>query len=71
MPSAFETLRQQVLLLSQAERAQLAHDLILSLEEGPEEDPLEVEQAWRKEIERRIAGMDSGKAEGIPSTAFP
>jgi Putative addiction module component len=60
MPSAFETLRQQVLLLSQAERAQLAHDLILSLE-----------QAWRKEIERRIAGMDSGKAEGIPSTAFP
>jgi putative addiction module component (TIGR02574 family) len=49
--------------LSEEERATLAGLLIESLES--EVDPV-VEEAWRKEIERRVAELDSGTAETVP-----
>lgn len=49
--------------LSEKERATLAGLLIESLES--EVDP-DVEEAWRKEIERRVAELDSGTVETVP-----
>ena len=49
--------------LSEEERATLAGLLIESLES--ETDP-DVEEAWRKEVERRLAELDSGAAKTVP-----
>lgn len=49
--------------LSEQERATLAGLLIESLES--EIDP-DVEEAWRIEIERRLAELDSGAVETVP-----
>jgi putative addiction module component (TIGR02574 family) len=49
--------------LSEEERATLAGLLIESLES--EVDP-DVEEAWRLEIERRVAELDSGAVETVP-----
>jgi putative addiction module component (TIGR02574 family) len=66
MPSTYDALAQDALKLSQQERARLAHDLLVSLEET-EEDPAEVERAWREEIERRMADVRAGNVTGIPA----
>ena len=50
-------------VLSEEERATLAGLLIESLES--EVDP-DVEEAWRKEIERRVAELDSGTVTTVP-----
>ena len=50
-------------VLSEKERASLAGLLIESLES--EVDP-DVEEAWREEIERRVAELDSGTATTVP-----
>jgi putative addiction module component (TIGR02574 family) len=44
-------------------RARLAESLIASLDEDAE-----VEEAWRSEVERRVAALDSGEASTRPST---
>ena len=44
------------------ERAQLAHELLLSLEEESALDPEVVERAWAKEVDRRMREIDSGTA---------
>ncbi|HEU4767517.1 MAG TPA: addiction module protein [Pyrinomonadaceae bacterium] len=49
--------------LSESERATLAGMLIESLE--TEVDP-DVEEAWRVEIERRMAELDAGTVETVP-----
>jgi len=49
--------------LSESERATLAGLLIESLES--EFDP-DVEEAWRGEIERRLAELDAGTVETVP-----
>ena len=49
--------------LSENERATLAGLLIESLES--EFDP-DVEEAWRAEIERRLAELDAGTVETVP-----
>jgi len=49
--------------LSEQERATLAGLLIESLES--EIDP-DVEEAWRLEIERRLAELDSGTVKTVP-----
>ncbi|HVI72101.1 MAG TPA: addiction module protein [Pyrinomonadaceae bacterium] len=49
--------------LSDKDRATLAGLLIESLES--ETDP-DVEEAWRVEIERRLAELDSGAVETVP-----
>lgn len=43
-------------------RARLAESLIASLDEDAE-----VEAAWRAEVERRVAAIDSGEANTRPS----
>jgi putative addiction module component (TIGR02574 family) len=53
----------QASTLSEEERATLAGLLIESLES--EVDP-DVEEAWRQEIERRVAELDSGTAQTVP-----
>lgn len=50
-------------ILSEKDRATLAGLLIESLES--EIDP-DVEDAWRVEIERRVAELDAGTAETVP-----
>ena len=49
--------------LTQQERAELAHAVLLSLE--PEE--ADVEEAWSREVARRLARIRSGEAVGIPA----
>lgn len=45
------------------ERAKLAAEIIESLDSQSDED---VDEAWAKEIERRIAEVDSGAVQMIP-----
>ncbi|MDN5751984.1 MAG: addiction module protein [Nitrosospira sp.] len=52
-----DTLEDAALHLPPQQRAELAHKLLLSLEEQNED---EVAQAWRAESQRRAADVDSG-----------
>ena len=52
-------LRADALALNEAERANLAHDLVASLDGPADQD---VADAWDKEIVRRINEVDSGNA---------
>jgi putative addiction module component (TIGR02574 family) len=47
--------------LSPEERAKLAHELIISIDDTMDN---EVETAWDSEIERRVKKIRSGKAKG-------
>ncbi len=51
--------------LSAAERAELAAELLASLDGEPEAD---VEAAWAAEIQRRVESVRSGTAKGNPGT---
>jgi putative addiction module component (TIGR02574 family) len=64
MAVTVEQLTNDALTLSEAERAHLAHNLLLSLGPEPEED---VEAAWEAKIARRVEEIRSGKVEGIPA----
>lgn len=57
--AALEKLRSEALLLSEPERAELAHELVKSLDAPADTDAAE---AWEKEILRRLAEVDSGTA---------
>ncbi|MGH8645998.1 MAG: addiction module protein [Gammaproteobacteria bacterium] len=63
MSSTLAELKEQAARLSEAERAELALSLIESLDGPADED---VEEAWRIEIERRIAQVESGEVQLIP-----
>ena len=56
---ALEKLRSEALNLSEAERAELAHELVASLDGTIDSD---AEEAWDAEIVRRLAEIDSGTA---------
>ncbi len=56
-------LLQKALTLSEEERAELACSLIDSLDSVVEEG---AEDAWEREIARRIADLDSGRAKTVP-----
>ena len=58
-----DELAQKALSLSERDRAQLARQLILSLE-GADVDP-DVDAAWETEIERRFAEVDSGAVKPV------
>lgn len=60
-------LRSEVLLLPEAERAELAHELIKSLDAPADADAAD---AWDKEILRRLAEIDAGTAELIDRDEF-
>ena len=51
------------LALSSQDRAEMAHRLLLSLEE--DEPETGVEQVWADEIERRLGSVDQGKSVSI------
>lgn len=57
-----ETLEQTVLHLPIQQRAELAHKLLLSLEDQSED---EIAEAWRIEALRRSAEIDSGAVKTI------
>jgi len=50
--------------LPSEERAELAHKLIVSLDDDTDKD---VETAWDAEIERRVKEIKGGKAKGRPA----
>jgi putative addiction module component (TIGR02574 family) len=54
---ALDQLRSKALELSESERAELAHDLVASLDGKP--DP-EVADQWDREILRRLQQIDDG-----------
>jgi len=62
-----QRLRSEILALSEAERAELAHDLIQSLD-APRDNG--VENAWEREISRRIGEIDAGQADLVERTEF-
>jgi putative addiction module component (TIGR02574 family) len=57
-----ETLEQAVLHLPMQQRAELAHKLLLSLEDQDED---EIAEAWRVEALRRSAEIDNGSVKTI------
>jgi putative addiction module component (TIGR02574 family) len=63
MPKKLAELKQAAAELSDEEKAELALALIESLD-GPA-DPGH-DEAWKKEIERRIGQIDRGEVEPIP-----
>lgn len=68
MSLPLERVESEALELSARERAALAHRLIVSLDEGPDDDPTEVELAWEAEIQRRLDSWRRGEVEPIPSS---
>ncbi len=63
MSNMLAELKEKAAQLSEAERAELALTLIESLD-GPAETG--VEEAWRVEIERRVAQVERGEVQLIP-----
>jgi putative addiction module component (TIGR02574 family) len=59
-----DELKREMATLTEAERAELALALIESLESWP--DQTDVEEAWRREIERRSDEVDRGEAQLVP-----
>lgn len=64
---ALDELRSQALTLSESDRAQLAHDLLKSLDIPADKD---ASGEWEAEIERRIAQIDSGSATFLDRDTF-
>jgi putative addiction module component (TIGR02574 family) len=56
-------LKDEILQLSEADRAELAHLILNSLHESDEE----YDAAWEAELDRRFAEIESGKVVGIPA----
>lgn len=61
MQSAIDKIRGEALSLSASERASLAHDLILSLDQ---DEGLYFSAEYEHEIRRRVAMVKEGNAEG-------
>ena len=61
LQTQLEILEAEALKLTPGERAALAQRLLASLNEGAE-----IEEAWAVEVERRIAGVESGTVQVIP-----
>ena len=62
-----EKVRTEALSLSEAERAELAHNLVASLDGRADPD---AETAWDAEILRRLAEIDAGTANLIDRKEF-
>jgi putative addiction module component (TIGR02574 family) len=64
MAATIEKLTQEALVLPERERAELAHRILLSLEDTVETG---VEEAWETEIAKRVERIKQGKAKGRPA----
>jgi putative addiction module component (TIGR02574 family) len=60
-----ENVRRQALELTDNERAELAAELLVSLEEQPQSDDAEHSEAWTAELERRARSVVSGQTHTI------
>jgi hypothetical protein len=72
----------QLLALPVKDRAMLAHELLKSLRDDPDEDDgletqsgpqnaiEEIDEEWEAELERRDAELDNGTVQGIPLSEF-
>ena len=67
MALPLKQLEAEALELPLQDRAQLVQRLIASLDQDAVDDPAEVERAWEEEIRRRLAELESGRAELIPA----
>jgi putative addiction module component (TIGR02574 family) len=63
----FSRLRSEVLTLPESERAQLAHELVSSLDAPADVD---VADAWDREIVRRLSEIETGTASAIDVAEF-
>ncbi len=66
MTSRAQDLLREVLTLPIAERADVAAELLASLNATETDDPAEVEAAWAPEIKRRARRVIAGESAGIP-----
>lgn len=66
MTSRAQAVLREALTLAVDERADLAAELLASLDGPDVEDPVAVEEAWAKEIERRARRVMTGEPQGIP-----
>jgi putative addiction module component (TIGR02574 family) len=64
---ALDALRSDALSLPESERAELAHDLLVSLDGPPDPDAAE---AWEAEILRRLDQIDEGTAKLVDRAEF-
>ena len=64
MPDRLEELERQARSLSADERARLAEMLLESLQDAP---LAEIEAAWDREIEERVAAYDRGELQTHPA----
>jgi len=62
MPGSSDSILDQALKLPVHERAEVAEQLIQSLDTTPEMD---VESAWQEEIQRRLTELDKGVAKTL------
>jgi putative addiction module component (TIGR02574 family) len=61
--SAKKKVLQEALALTEKQRAEVAHELIASLDGKPDSG---VEEAWEETIARRVAEVREGKAKTFP-----
>ena len=66
MTSKGQEVLREALALPVDERANVAAELLASLDEGSDEDPTAVEAAWAAEIETRARRVTSGESSDIP-----
>jgi putative addiction module component (TIGR02574 family) len=66
MTSRAQELLREALSLPIDERADVAAELLASLDEVSPENPADVEAAWAHEIERRARRVMSGESAGEP-----
>ena len=66
MTSRAQELLREALTLPVAERADVAAELLASLDDAETENPTEVEAAWAAEIEKRARRVMSGESVGVP-----
>ena len=67
MSELYSHIISQMHTFSRQERAELAYAFVRSLEPEVEDG---VEEAWKEELERRVAEIRSGKAIGKPAAAL-
>jgi putative addiction module component (TIGR02574 family) len=61
-----DALLKEALKLPARDRADVAAELLASLDDEPSEDPEEVAKAWAAEIERRGRRVLAGESAGVP-----
>ncbi len=61
MSPNFNFIKEQAIALPVEERADLAHELLISLDEQMDTD---IEKAWDEEIRERVEEIKTGKAKG-------